>query len=249
VAAVPPDALERALRGWLADGALDTAERHALRDAVSGLAPDALRFVRNRAFAIARDALVARPDTALAVLRGLEQVVKTLDLAVADATPTIATTAYFSPGATCLRQLQAMCRSARSSIDVCVFTVADDRLSDDLLAAHGRGVRVRLVTDNDKRHDDGSDVARLAAAGIDVREDPTPFHMHHKFAIFDGEALANGSFNWTRSASTSNFENLVVSGDPYLLGCFAGQFERLWTAFGPATAAPAVTGDRIRRPN
>ena len=26
-------------------------------------------------------------------------------------------------------------------------------------------------------------------------------HMHHKFAIFDGERLINGSYNWTRGAA------------------------------------------------
>jgi phosphatidylserine/phosphatidylglycerophosphate/cardiolipin synthase-like enzyme len=55
--------------------------------------------------------------------------------------------------------------------------------------------------------------------------------MHHKFALFDGKRLANGSFNWTRSASTSNNENLVVSADAYLVRCFAGEFDSLWKKF------------------
>lgn len=78
-------------------------------------------------------------------------------------------------------------------------------------------VRIASDNDNDKRFDDGSDIARLAALGIEVRLDDTPFHMHHKFAIFDGTSIANGSFNWTRSASSSNHErgrqpDLVRSG-------------------------------------
>ncbi|MCB1610410.1 MAG: hypothetical protein KDI60_01280, partial [Xanthomonadales bacterium] len=53
-------------------------------------------------------------------------------------------------------------------------------------------------------------------------------HMHHKFALFDGRWLLNGSFNWTRSASRANDENLVVTNDPKQLRLFGAQFEGLW---------------------
>ena len=53
-------------------------------------------------------------------------------------------------------------------------------------------------------------------------------HMHHKFAIFDGDLLLNGSFNWTRSASELNEENLIITPDPVLVRAFAGRFEELW---------------------
>lgn len=38
------------------------------------------------------------------------------------------------------------------------------------------------------------------------------------------------SFNWTRSASEHNEENLVLSNDPGLLRGFSKMFERLWQA-------------------
>jgi mitochondrial cardiolipin hydrolase len=56
-------------------------------------------------------------------------------------------------------------------------------------------------------------------------------HMHHKFAIFDGERLLNGSYNWTRGAANTNFENLVDTGDPELIAAFAEEFKRLWNRF------------------
>jgi phosphatidylserine/phosphatidylglycerophosphate/cardiolipin synthase-like enzyme len=34
---------------------------------------------------------------------------------------------------------------------------------------------------------------------------------HHKFAIFDGKTLLNGSYDWTRSAFTKNEENVLVT--------------------------------------
>lgn len=223
------DALDRALRETAADGVLDNDERFELRDIGSEATPDQLRFMRNRAFDVARDAIAAEPEGAVGVLRWLEQVVKTLDVASVGAVAS--TTAFFSPGDACLRKLIELCGSAKRSMDVCVFTIADDRLTEALLDAHRRGVRLRIISDNDKQFDAGSDIVRLREAGIDLLLDPSPFHMHHKFAVFDGGRVANGSFNWTRTASTSNFENLVVSEDPYLVRVFGGQFEKLWSRF------------------
>jgi len=225
--------LDQLLRDGAQDFNLDNAERFQLRELGARIDAEQIRYLRNRAFAMARELTLADTGNALPVLRWLEQVVKTLDLSTVPAAA--GTTAFFTPGEACLRKLRELCRGARRSIDVCVYTIADDRLSDELSAAHDRGVQVRIISDNDKRFDDGSDIARLEAHGIAVRLDDAPFHMHHKFALFDGEQLANGSFNWTRSATSSNQENLVVSRDAYLIRCFGGQFEELWEQF-PALA-------------
>lgn len=221
--------LDQTLREHVADLKLDDEERFELRELGTRIDAERMRYMRNRAFAMARDLVLAEPSNAVAVLRWLEQVVKTLDLSMV--TAAAGTTAYFTPGDSCLRKLRELCRGARRTIDVCVYTIADDRLSDELAQAHRRGIRVRIISDNDKRFDTGSDVTLLADKGIPVRLDDTPFHMHHKFALFDGEILANGSFNWTRSASSSNQENLVVARDAYLVRCFGGQFEELWAKF------------------
>lgn len=234
-AAVDFDALDAVLRAHSADMVLSTEERFELREVGAQSTGDQIRFMRNRAFDITRDAIRDQPGQALDMLRWLEQVVRTLDLSVQGAMT--ASTAVFSPGDACLRKLVELCRGARTSMDICVFTIADDRLTTEILQAHRRGVQVRIISDNDKRTDTGSDIDRMIEAGVEVRMDPTPHHMHHKFALFDAALLANGSFNWTRSASMSNFENLVVSADPYLIRCFGGQFGDLWSDFDTKSAA------------
>ena len=117
---------------------------------------------------------------------------------------------------------------ARSKIDICVFTITDDRISFPILAAHRRGVKIRILSDNDKLHDPGSDIPRFLEAKIPLRIDHSPSHMHHKFAIFDGKALVNGSFNWTRSAAEMNQENIIDSEDPQLVAQFQKEFDSLW---------------------
>jgi phosphatidylserine/phosphatidylglycerophosphate/cardiolipin synthase-like enzyme len=140
--------------------------------------------------------------------------------------------AWFSPHDDCPGRIINLFAEARSHADVCVFTITDDRISEAMLAAHARGLRIRIITDNDKAHDLGSDIDRLAAAGIAVRIDRSPFHMHHKFALFDGRLLLQGSFNWTRGAARDNQEDLIVVDEPRLITAFGREFERLWTQFG-----------------
>lgn len=226
--------LDNRLRESASDLKLDNAEKLGLREIGVALDSDRVRYLRNRAFDIARELMLQQPARTLEALHWLEQVVKTLD-AAATALPAVSQ-AYFAPGDACLRKLRELCRSARRSLDICVFTISDDRLSGEILDCHARGVAVRVLSDNDKRFDEGSDIARLHQAGIPVRLDDTPFHMHHKFALFDGRLLANGSFNWTRSATDRNEENLVVTDDAKLVGWFAGRFDALWEAFAHSPA-------------
>jgi mitochondrial cardiolipin hydrolase len=224
--------LDRMLRDSVADGVLDNDEKIELREVGSGLTRDRVRYLRNRAFDLVRERWmqpgVSHPD----LLRWLEQVVRTLDVG-SDSAPTEASV-YFAPGEDCLRKLRDLCRGAKRGIDVCVYTISDDRLCDALVDAHRRGVAVRILSDDNKVHDAGSDVIRLRDRGIEVRLDDTDFHMHHKFAVFDRVRLASGSFNWTRSASTGDEENLVVTDDVRLVRGFSFQFERLWAKFEPA---------------
>lgn len=142
--------------------------------------------------------------------------------------------AFFSPGPDCLGHLVNRFLAARSTVDVCVFTITDDRISRAMLDARRRGVTVRVVSDDSKAGDLGSDIGRFREAGIEVRIDRSPFHMHHKFAIFDGTRLVNGSYNWTRGAADSNEENIIDTGDANLVRAFAAEFEALWAKFAPA---------------
>ncbi|PNW74265.1 hypothetical protein CHLRE_13g591900v5 [Chlamydomonas reinhardtii] len=121
--------------------------------------------------------------------------------------------------------------SATRTLDICVFTITNDDISDVVLELHNKGVRVRIISDNDQAHTQGSDIDKFRQAGIAVRQDKTAAHMHHKFAIIDGRLLLNGSFNWTRQAVTANNENVTVLSDPKLIASFQQQFDKLWDMF------------------
>ena len=134
---------------------------------------------------------------------------------------------YFSPGKDCQEQIIRNIQKARSEIRICVFTISDNDIVDELIECSNRGVEITIITDNDKMMDMGSDIQKMADVGIKTYIDTTSNHMHHKFAIFDNKVLISGSYNWTRSAYKYNHENITVQDDVYLVQQFSLEFEKL----------------------
>lgn len=219
--------IDEMLRLTLEDHRLSRGERRALEATLSRWNADEqqLALLRSRAFAIARDELVG--PTGHGVLDWLEEVTKALIPKQATSTSE-ETTAHFTPGNDCLNAIVGQFRRARNSADVCVFTITDDRITSAILDAVSRRVNVRIITDNDKASDLGSDIQRLSSAGIAIRVDRTEYHMHHKFAVFDRRVTLTGSYNWTRGAAEYNEENLIVTDNRQLTQQYNETFEKLW---------------------
>ncbi|WP_414931505.1 phospholipase D-like domain-containing protein [Vibrio europaeus] len=215
----------------LQDHRLDDRERRHLQSqlAEAVMSDEDRSYLRNHGFKLAKQVQQQDSDP-VEVLRWLERIIKVLDNVRTSQSSEVATS-WFSPGRRCAAGIIEQLKLARTSIDICVFTIADDELTKHILQAHQRGVAVRIITDNDKMYDKGSDIEYLAQQGIAVKIDTTPYHMHHKFAIFDQKRLINGSFNWTRSASKYNQEDITLSDDARFLTSFSRQFEQLWQRF------------------
>jgi phosphatidylserine/phosphatidylglycerophosphate/cardiolipin synthase-like enzyme len=229
--------IERFLANSLRDRKLSGSEREALNEWLEQYAKSdqARGEVRHEAFDLARKS-VADPD-AMRVIEWLEAALKAIApvqsrSSAPDMSPD---SVYFAPGDACLSRIVHRFQSVQRSADVCVFTITDDRISRAILDAHRRGVKLRIISDAEKADDRGSDMAEFAAAGIAVKlmrvqsaDQHSDGHMHHKFALFDGLRMINGSYNWTRGAANINFENLIDTADAGLLKRFSAEFERLW---------------------
>jgi len=210
----------------LDDGRVSRGERKALRALVADLPADEVAAIRRIANDLARD---RAPDKGSRDLIGwLEDVGRALDRPVE---PVPMCEILLSPGDDCRERIRALLDASSRSVDVCVYTITDDRISRKIADAHARGVAVRVISDDEKAHDLGSDLTRFRTLGIPVRFDDAPYQMHHKFAVFDGRTAVTGSYNWTRTAAEQNQENLVVSDDPRLVRTLADEFERLWKRF------------------
>jgi mitochondrial cardiolipin hydrolase len=217
----------------LDDAALSRSERRALRVVLDEhpLGPRDLQVLQAALYDAAAEAMHDPRDGQ--VLRWLEATSAALRAHDAPSAPAVTSRAWFGPQDPLAALLASQLEAARQGIDAAVFTITDDRIAAALIAAHQRQVRVRILTDDDKAGDPGSDIWRLQRAGIPVRTDHSPSWMHHKFAVIDGHTLINGSYNWTRAASRDNRENFLISGDPQLVQAYQDAFERLWTEFAP----------------
>lgn len=223
-----PQQLCEILKQTLDDRRLSRSERSALDRIFDHVEPteQSLAHYRSIACDLARDSM--SDPHAKAVIDWLEDVVKLLVKQSAAGGGSAVAETHFSPGEHCPRRIAGLFGSARRTVEICVFTITDDRISRAIREAHQRGVQVRIVTDDEKATDPGSDVERLEAAGIPVRVDRSADHMHHKFAVFDRKLLLTGSYNWTRSAATSNEDNFLITGDRRFVEPFSELFEKLW---------------------
>lgn len=134
----------------------------------------------------------------------------------------------FSPGTDILESISDLLKQAQKTLDICVFTITDDRLANDILDCFRRGIKIRIITDDDKMYDYGSAIRDLKNAGIPVKTDHSRYHMHHKFGIIDSRIVFTGSFNWTYTASKHNQENLLITTNFDINKQYSEEFGQLW---------------------
>ena len=218
------DELESFLRKSLEDFALSRSERKGLKVHLAKIGSDPVGLAKTRqlAFRLANNAIGEFGQ--ITALDWLQDVIKLLYAKENK----VKASAYFSPGKDCLHRIRRLISEARESLDICIFTITDNRITQKLEEAHARKIRIRIISDDDKSKDLGSDLDHLRRAGINCRFDRTTAHMHHKFAVADNDLLLTGSYNWTRSAATENDENIIVTNNRKLVNSFQSKFDELW---------------------
>jgi cardiolipin hydrolase len=218
------------LKSTLDDFRVSRGEKRILEGIVRehGDSEQQLGFLRHRAFAVARESIVG--SEGIPAMEWLEDAIKVFQSR--EEPDQNSTQVYFSPGDDCPQIIVNQLERATSSIDICVFTITDNRIADSIRDAFVRGVAVRIISDNDKSLDPGSDIERLMGLGVPVRIDQTDHHMHHKYAVFDQKTTLTGSYNWTRSADKHNDENFLITGEASINRAYLGHFDRLWDALG-----------------
>ena len=143
-------------------------------------------------------------------------------------------TVGFSPGNAIDLVLETI-QGARREIDMAAYEFTSSKIADALVAAHERGVNVRVMADAQENRGKGySKIYTLVRHGIAVRLNSRYAVQHNKFCVVDGAAVETGSFNYTRAAETKNAENVVVIRDRKLAGEYHTEFERLWKESEPA---------------
>ena len=137
----------------------------------------------------------------------------------------------FSPNRGAEDLIIKVLRSASREIDVMAYSFTSVPITNALIAAQKRGVKVRLIADEKHNLDDGSSrkaraaLSALSNAGVQVYV-TSQFAIHHDKAIMvDGLHLQTGSFNYSASANSRNSENvLVMWNSPEVVASYQAHF-------------------------
>ena len=137
---------------------------------------------------------------------------------------------YFSPNGNVQDRIAERVEASVDSIDVMCFDFTSRKLAKNLLSAHERGVRVRVLLDRSKTEEPKSMYRVLKSGQIDVKRISAPREgiMHNKVAIFDSKMALTGSYNWTASAEHYNYENAVFLDDAQIVFEYQKEFNELW---------------------
>ena len=137
--------------------------------------------------------------------------------------------------------LQALLDGATTSIDAAIYDFSRANLRDALVNAHNRGVRVRVMGDDEAYQTPMYQpfYQSLAAAGIPVLYDMRGAGSlaHNKFAVIDGTTVWTGSLNWSNTAATYNAENAIAIVSPHLAQAYTTEFQEM---FDPLTGCNGV---------
>jgi phosphatidylserine/phosphatidylglycerophosphate/cardiolipin synthase-like enzyme len=121
-----------------------------------------------------------------------------------------------------------------SKIDVLMYRITDRRHADAMIAAVGRGVQVRLITEQQEYRDprylwDAWNVDRMYMAGVKIKQRQHAGLNHGKLVLLQSQQLSIfGSSNWTSASSTSQAEHNQFLVDPTSFEILKQQFLRKW---------------------
>jgi phosphatidylserine/phosphatidylglycerophosphate/cardiolipin synthase-like enzyme len=143
---------------------------------------------------------------------------------------------------------------ARVSVDAALYDLSLWSIRDALIAAHNRGVTVRVVVESDAL--EREEVQALISAGIAVLSDRRESLMHHKFVVIDRAEVWTGSMNLTVNGAYGNNNNLVRLQSSQIAANYTLEFEEMFVddLFGDAsrrndTPNPAITLNGVQIEN
>lgn len=128
---------------------------------------------------------------------------------------------------------------AKDSLRIKMFVFSDPSLLAAVLAAHHRGVNVRVMLNPERRSGEKeNDACRatLAGAGVEVLDSNPAFDLtHEKSMVIDGKTALVESLNWETRNLTETRDYAIVTSHQHevdeIIECFDADWNR--TAFTP----------------
>ena len=147
--------------------------------------------------------------------------------------------------------------AASVTIDIAIHGLALREIAAALVRAKKRGVKVRIIMNQThvwpekQRETRSPEVQQLIDMGFEMkmlRGGDMFGVMHNKIAIFDGQVLETGSYNWTHAADTWHWENAMFHAEQARIKAYQSYWRWMWSisaAIGnkaPARPVPIPEG-------
>ncbi|MDN8593172.1 phospholipase D-like domain-containing protein [Paenibacillus sp. 11B] len=119
---------------------------------------------------------------------------------------------------------------AQDTLDISIYSLTERNITNSIINAHQRGVKVRVITDRSQSEGESQAkrIHQLLDEGIEVKENTHSGLMHHKTTIADRSVTTTGSFNYSAAATKYNDEVLVVIHDKAIAEYWSDVFQEMW---------------------
>lgn len=139
------------------------------------------------------------------------------------------TEVLFTPSLQCENKIEQLIDKSKYSVDIVVYSINNTKLVEAIERAYQRGIKVRILTDRLQAAGKSSLVTHLYQQGINIRVHSVHKIEHNKFAIYDGNKVSTGSYNWTNPATYKNSENcLFIINNKQTIQDYQNRFNYLW---------------------
>ena len=118
--------------------------------------------------------------------------------------------------------------NAKHYIFIPIFFFTSQDIADALIAAHKKGVQIKVINDATNSHTKYTVHKKLRDAGIKVKTENYAGKMHMKAMIIDDSISVLGSMNFTKSANFKNDENVLIIYDKDITKFLKQTFLYLW---------------------
>jgi regulation of enolase protein 1 (concanavalin A-like superfamily) len=148
----------------------------------------------------------------------------------------------FPPGQDYANRSVSRYNAETRQIDAIMFRITDQRHTNAIIAAKGRGVPIRLIVDpgeyrNRARIWDSWNVDRLYAAGVHIRITTHQGENHGKLVMLYGQGMTIfGSSNWSTASANSQHEHNYFTTRSAIFDWFLTYFNRRWNNSNPVGA-------------
>ena len=141
---------------------------------------------------------------------------------------------YYSPDDGVAKRILELVNGAKESIYFLAYTFTSQDIGAEIIEREQGGVKVSGVMDNDQISSSaGTEYDLFRQAGLDVRKDGIDGLMHHKVIIIDRKIAITGSYNFTKSAETSNDENVVIIFSQDVAAQYLQEFQKVYEQAQP----------------